>query len=162
MSEVAESRAETIVFERDFRLWKLDVATRGDAFHRSAPVGRTGFGFPLPRLVGAPSAEHLRQRFEPETGVADQLDAAPLERIEGVNIQAHELRLGKQGMRAGHEILESRSDREDDVRAVGERVRSVRSGDADCALLQRMVPGECAFSRLSLGDRYAVRLGKCA
>ena len=99
----------------------------------------------------------MRQRFEPEPRIGAQFHAAPLQRVEDVHVEAHEPGLRRQRMRAGGEVLQPRSDRENDVGLVGKRVGRGRAGDADGAQLQRMVPGERALAGLGFRNRNAMR-----
>ena len=104
----------------------------------------------------------MRQRGEPERASATQRDAAPLERVERVDVEVDEPRLREQRMRARREIRTGACRRRARRRRPRERVRGRRAGDADRARLQRMVPGQRALARLRLGHRHAVRFGERA
>jgi hypothetical protein len=60
-------------------------------------------------------------------------------------------------MRAGREILEARSDGQDNIGLAGKRVGRGRAGDADRAQLQRMIPWQRTLAGLRLGDWNAMR-----
>mgnify|MGYP003694672989 CR=1 FL=1 len=101
----------------------------------------------------------MRQRIESEPRVGDAARAPRhLSASNGVDVEADtSLAAAEHRVRAGGEILEPRADgQHDDRRRARERVRGGRTGDADRAQLQRMVPRERALAGLRLGDRHAV------
>ena len=133
-------------------------AHAGDAQHLVAPALAALLRGRLPRGIGAPAAERPRQRREPATGVGAHRQAAPLERVERVDVDRHEPRLHEQRIRSGGEVLQPCADRNHHVGLARCIVRGGRAGDADRAQLQRVVPRQRALAGLGLRDGHAMRV----
>ncbi len=113
---------------------------------------------PLARAV--PATQQPRQSLQAQGRVRLHAQAAAFQRIESVDVQADQLRLRKQGVGPRREILQARADGQHHVRVRRQRVRGGRSGDADGAQLQRMVPRQGTFAGLGFRHGNAVPFGK--
>ncbi len=110
--------------------------------------------------VRAPIGQARAERFQRAARVGLHGERAVLEAVERIRVDADDTGLREERVRAGREILQARADGKHAIGLAREDVRGARASHADRPGVQRVVPRECAFARLSLAHRNAVPPGE--
>ena len=117
----------------------------------------------LPRLVGLPAGERVRQLRKAFARVCDEREREVLRRIEAGDVESDDAcGLAEHGPRAGREVLQPRPDREHDVGLGRQPVRLVAARHADGPDPRRVVRDEARLPGHRLHHREAMALGERA
>ena len=129
---------------------------RGD-FHDASHPARGQVGGRLgPGRVGAPVASRLRQLRQAAAGIGCERQAVPFARVVRLHVQAQNAGLGKQAVGAGGEVLQTRSNRQYQVGTPRQLIGARCTGDTDRTQVERVVPGQAAFTGLGFGHGHTM------